>query len=103
MGPGLPVLIIILSVAAVISAVVLVAAAVQKPRIGALTERAAIAVILAVFGAVYSVVAVNTELDQAMFTTDVGRLAVRLIVVLLLAIPAWWTILYLTGRLGGGQ
>lgn len=96
-------MIVLLTLIAVASAAVLVHAAVQKPHIGALTERAAIAVIIALFGAVYSVVAVNTELGQQLFGSDVGRFAVRLIVIVLLAIPAWWSALYLTGRLGGGR
>lgn len=97
----LPALIVTLTVIAAASAAVLVIAARQRPRIGALTERAAVAVVIALFGAVYSLVAVNTELRSVFLTTDEGRTLVRIMVVVLLAIPAWWTFLYLSGRLGG--
>lgn len=95
----LPSVIVLLTVIAVASAVVLVRAAVAKPRIGALTERAGVAVVIALFGVVYSIAAVNTELGSTLFDTDVARLGVRLTVIALLGIPAWWTVLYLTGRL----
>ena len=99
----LPALIVALSIVAVGSALILVRATLIRPRIGALTERAAIAVVIALFGAVYSFVALNTELRSAILTTDEGRTLVRCMVVVLLAIPAWWTWLYLGGRLGGGK
>ena len=95
----LPSIIIMLTVVAVASAVVLVRAAIAKPRIGALSERALIAVVIAGFGLIYSTVAINTELGQTLFATDVARLGVRVTVIVLLGIPAWWTFLYLTGRL----
>ena len=95
----LPSIIVLLTVIAIASAVVLVRAAVAKPRIGALTERAGIAVVIALFGIVYSAVAVNTEMGHAMFASEAARLGVRATVIVLLGIPAWWTFLYLTGRL----
>lgn len=95
----LPSLIVVLTVVAIASAAILVRAAYAKPRIGALTERATIAVVIALFGLVYSVGAINTELGSALFATEVARLGVRTTVIVLLAIPAWWTVLYLTGRL----
>ena len=95
----LPSIIVMLTVVAVASAVVLVRAAMAKPRIGALSERALIAVVIAAFGLVYSAVAINTELGSALFAAEAARLGVRATVIVLLAIPAWWTVLYLTGRL----
>ena len=92
-------LIVVLTVVSIASAAVLVRAACQRPRIGALTERALIAVVIALFGLVYSAVAINTELGSALFGTDVARIGVRATVIVLLGIPAWWTTLYLTGRL----
>lgn len=95
----LPSIIVMLTVVAVASAIVLVRAAIAKPRIGALSERALIAVVIAAFGLIYSTVAINTELGQSLFATDVARVGVRITVIVLLGIPAWWTFLYLTGRL----
>lgn len=94
------VLIGFLTVFAVISAVVLARAAFLKPRIGALTERAVIGALLAFFGVVYTVVALDTELGRVVLTTDLARFVVRCAVVAILSIPTYWTFLYLTGRLG---
>ena len=92
-------IIVVLTVVSIASAAVLVRAAYQRPRIGALTERATIAVVIAAFGLVYSAAAINTGLGSTLFTTDAARLGVRATVIVLLGIPAWWTLLYLTGRL----
>ena len=94
-------IIAILAAIATFSALILVRAAFIKPRIGALTERAVIAVIIAILGVVYAAVALDTEAGRVIFSQDWARFAVRFVVVLLLAIPTWWTFLYLTGRLGG--
>lgn len=99
MSAVLPSLIVALTVVAAVSAVILVRAAFVKPRIGALTERAILAVVIAVFGAVYATVAINVQLGALFLTTDEGRTLAGIGVVALLAIPAWWTALYLTGRL----
>lgn len=93
-------LILLLTAFAVASAFVLVRAAFVKPRIGALAERAAVGVLIAFFGCVYSVVAIDTEAGRAVFSTEVARVVVRLAVVALLALPTLWSFLYLTGRLG---
>ena len=95
----LPALIAVLTVVAVVSAAVLVHAAYIKPRIGALTERAIGAVVIAVFGFVYSIVAFNNQLALDWWTTEVSVFIVRCGVVTVLLIPAWWTFLYLSGRL----
>lgn len=92
----------ILTFFSVLSAFVLVRAAFVKPRIGALTERAVIGVLLAFFGVVYTLVALDTELGRVVLTTDLSRFVVRCAVVGILSIPTYWTLLYWTGRLGSG-
>jgi hypothetical protein len=103
----LPPLLGLFAVGAVFSAVILVRAALVQPRIGALVERAILAVLLAVFGVIYAIVALNTELGRALFSTEVARVVVRFMVITVLAVPTYWTWLLLTGRLGdngkGGQ
>lgn len=93
-------LILLLTACACASAFVLVKAAFVKPRIGALVERAAVAVLIAFFGVVYSIVALDTDAGRAIFTTEAARLVIRVAVVALLALPTYWSFLYLTGRLG---
>ena len=98
----LPVLIAVLTiVAAVPSAIILVRAAVRRPRVGALMERATAAVVIAAFGVVYTIVAFDTELG--LLDLDGARLVVRLGVVALLCVPVWWTALYLAGKLGSDE
>ena len=97
----LPVLIAVLTIVAVPSAIILVRAAVRRPRVGALMERATAAVVIAAFGVVYTIVAFDTELG--LLDLDGARLAVRLGVVALLCVPVWWTALYLAGKLGSDE
>lgn len=99
----LPAGIILLTGFSLVSAVILVRAALKKPYIGALTERALIAVLLAFFGIVYSIVVVNTEFGRTLFSTEIARVITRVAVIILLALPAYWVLLYLTGRLGGRE
>ena len=68
----------------------------------ALTERASVAVGLAIFGTVYSLAVVNTEYVRMFDSSDVVNV-VRAAVVVVLLLPAWWSFLYLTDRLGGGD
>lgn len=97
----LPVLIAVLTIVAVPSAIILVRAAVRRPRVGALMERATAAVVIAAFGVVYTIVAFDTELG--ILDLDGARLVVRLGVVALLCVPVWWTALYLAGKLGSDE
>lgn len=85
------------------STALLVRAAIQSPRIGALTERAAIAVILSVFGSVCVILVLNTDSGQALFPLEVARIVFRVCLLALLFIPVYWLGLYLTNRLGGGR
>lgn len=93
-------LLAVLGVISWVSAFVLVRAALPRPRIGALTERAIIAVVIALFVTVYALAALNTDAHFPFFDTDTVRFIVRIFVVILGLLPAWWTFLWLTGRLG---
>jgi len=87
-----------LTVLAWLSAAVLVRAA-RGAQIGALTERAIVAVGLAVFGTAYSLAVYNTEIAR-LLPDDVVMLCLRLFVIAVLLLPCYWTLLYLSGRLG---
>jgi hypothetical protein len=58
---ALPIALVLLTLASWFSTALLVRAAWHRPRIGALTERAVIAVILALFGTACVVLVLNTE------------------------------------------
>jgi hypothetical protein len=81
------------------SAVVLIVASHRRPNIGALTERAAVAVGIALFGTIYSIVVLNNDVWR-IFDTGAAVVVVRLAVVGLLTLPAAWSFAYITGRLG---
>jgi hypothetical protein len=90
----------ILAVCASISAAILVVKAMQRPFIGALTERAIIGVLLAFFGVLSTIVAWDTELGRVILSTDEARFVNRLAILIVLAIPTVWLLLYATNRLG---
>lgn len=83
-----------------LSTAVLVWAARNGPHIGALTERALIAVVIALFLTSIAVIVVNTETDQSLFAVEVARTVFRLSVIGLGFVPVIWTLLWFTGRLG---
>lgn len=91
-------LIWVLTITAWVSALILMRLA-RGSKVGALTERAVIAVGIALFGTAYSLAVVNTELIQILPSETVRDL-LRIAVVVLLLLPVYWTILYFTGRLG---
>jgi hypothetical protein len=68
-------------------------------RIGALTERAIVAIGLSIFGTIYSAAVYNTDIAQWL-DNAVVKFWVRLGVVALLFLPIIWAALYLTGHLG---
>ena len=104
LADALPVAIWALSAYAWFSAVVLVrAACCEHPRIGALSERALVAVIIATFGTVYSVVIFNAEILGYIVDIDTMRVVRRLAVMMLLLVPVWWSWMFATGRLGGND
>lgn len=87
-----------LTVFAWVSAIVLVRAA-RGAHIGALTERAVAAVLVAVFGTAYSLVVYNTEV-AGYLPMEVSIMVVRVTAVVLLLVPCYWSLLYITCRLG---
>lgn len=93
-------LLAVLTVVSCVSAALLVVAAIQKPRIGALVERAIIGVFLAFFGVLYTLVAADTEFGRVILSTEEARFVSRSAVVMILSIPTVWMVLYLTHRLG---
>jgi hypothetical protein len=90
--------ILILTVYAWLSAFVLIRVARHRPRVGSLTERAVVAVFIAIFGTVYSVNMLNTQFLHILDMTG-AIVVVRIAVMFLLTIPAWWSWMLVTGRL----
>jgi hypothetical protein len=95
----LAVVIVLLTVVAWVSAAILVHASRRRPRVGALTERATVAVVVAIFGTVYSATVTNAEVG-GWFDIPTMVLIIRCAVILLLLMPVWWVYLYATRRLG---
>lgn len=91
----------LLAFSSAISAALLVRAARKRPRIGALTERAFLAVKDALFGIVCVVLVWNTDTSQALLPLEVARILFRGLLFLNLLIPPIWLVLYLTNRLAG--
>jgi hypothetical protein len=92
-----------LALAAWASTVLLVRAALVRPHIGALTERAVIAVLLSAFGTVCVVLVWNSDSGQALFAIDAARILFRVCLFGLLLVPTIWIVLYATNRLGHGR
>jgi hypothetical protein len=90
----------VLTAIAWLSAVILLALA-RRSHVGALTERALIAVAIALFGTVYSIVIYDSSVTDIL-PFEAARVLLRAVVVLLLLLPVYWTVLYFTGRLGDG-
>jgi len=95
----LALVIIPLAAYAWVSASILVRAARVRPHIAVLTERAIVAVGIAVFGTIYAAVVINAEAGPWL-DIDTSVVAVRIGVVVLLSLPAYWSWAYATGRLG---
>lgn len=96
----LPVAVVALAAIAVISAFLLVRAALERPYIGALVERAVIAVVIAAFGVVSAFLILNSETGRMLVPAQIASIIFRLTLLVLLAVPSYWTWLYWTGRLG---
>lgn len=82
------------------SAGVLWYAARKPPRIGALTERAYIAIVIAVFLSSIAVLVANSEAKSAFLGVEIARIIFRLSVLVLGFVPVAWVLLWATGRLG---
>lgn len=88
-----------LALASWLSTILLVRAALVKPRIGALTDRAIIATIISAFGTVSMLLVVNTETGAGFLALDVARATFRLSLLALLLVPVVWLVLFLTDKL----
>jgi hypothetical protein len=74
-----------------------------EPRIGALTERANIAVILSAGLTLFVVVSANADLGYPLWDQMLGRRLLRVTILILSLIGPVWLYLWLTGRLGNGR
>lgn len=81
------------------STVLLARAAWIKPRIGALTERALIGVMLSSTGTIGLLLRFNAEAGFPLFAIDIARVIFVLSLLWLLVVPTAWLVLYITGRL----
>lgn len=88
-----------LTIASWASTFLLVRAALIRPRIGALIDRAIIAAIISAFGTVSMLLVINTETGWAFFALDLATATFRLSVLGLLLVPVLWIVLYVTDRL----
>jgi hypothetical protein len=84
-----------------IATVILVRAARKPPRIGALTERAVLALVFAIAVTVYAyVVTLNVELGRPFLDVTATRFVVRALFIAIGLAPLWWLWAYWRGRLG---
>lgn len=90
----LPVSAVLLTIVSWISTGLLLRAAWIKPRIDVLTERAIIAVLISLVGTVGVVLLIR------ILPPEPGWTIFRLVLLALLAVPSYWTWLYMSGRLG---
>jgi hypothetical protein len=74
--------------------------AARREHIGALTERAIVAVVMVIHGAVSAVTIWNNDLGHPFYDAPTGMLMLRLTLAALMAVPVYWTALWFTGRLG---
>lgn len=99
----LPVAVVLMTALAVISAAILLRAALNRPFIGALLERAGIGGIIAAFGVTSTVLILNTETGWTLIDRETASILFRVSLLALLAIPTFWDYLYYSGRLGGAE
>ncbi len=92
-----------LALASWLSTILLVRAALVRPHIGALTERAIIGTLLSGFGTVCVILVWNSDSGQVFFAIDLARIVFRICLFGLLLVPPVWILLYLTNRLGHGR
>lgn len=96
----LPAAVVAMTVFAIASAIILVRAAVRRPWIGALVERAIVGAIIAFFGAISALLVLNTETGHEWLDRDTAINLFRVSLLLLLFVPVVWDVLYFFGRLG---
>lgn len=81
----------------------LVRAAMRRPFIGALIERAIIGTLLSIYGTVGVVLRVNTDTGFAFMSLDVARGLFIASLLSLLCVAPIWLLLYAANRLGSGR
>jgi hypothetical protein len=72
----------------------------KRPRIGALTERANLAVTMALFSSIYALITLDIEIEPRLLAIEDVRVVVRLMFLALGLLPIWWLWRDRTGRLG---
>jgi hypothetical protein len=95
-------LLLLLTVAAWLSCLLLGYFAIRAPRIGALSERTFIALAIAALGTVASLIVLNTDGGHPLFDAATASILFRCTMLVVLAIPSIWLVLYVMGRLGPG-
>lgn len=93
-------LLFVLTALAWVSFLALAQAAWIRPRIGALTERAVIALIIALLGSVSSLIVANNDHGHPLFDAATASLLFRMSILAVLFVPAVWLALWIAGRLG---
>lgn len=83
-----------------LSALVLWRAARQPPRINVLTERAGIAIAIAIMVTSGGLITINRNAEHAFFGVDAARVLFSLSLIVIGAFPVAWTVLWFFGRLG---
>lgn len=83
-----------------LSFLVLSRAAFHGVRIGALTERAFIAFVLAMLGTVGSVLRYNTDSGFSLMPMQAATVVFAVTILFVLLIPTAWLVMWLLGRLG---
>lgn len=78
-------------------AIILVRIARVRPTIRALTERAILAVIIAIVTTVYWFIAVNTQLGFPVITPTGSMFIIRCTIVVVGLYPMWWLWSYFSG------
>lgn len=74
--------------------------AVQRPRIGALTERAVIALMISLLITASAILVLNTVLGRTLFDAEVARIIFRVSLLGIGLVPAAWLYLFFSNRLG---
>ena len=82
-------------------AIILIRLARIRPTIRALTERAILAVIIAIVTTVYWFIAINTQLGFPVITPTGSMFIIRCTIVTIGLYPLWWLWSYSTGRFKG--
>jgi hypothetical protein len=97
---ALTALVIVLTPVAWLSTGILFAGAARKPRIGALTERAAIALDISLFVTSALVLRVNTYTEFSLFPVEAARLLFLISSLGIAVLPLAWLYLFFSNRLG---